>query len=251
MGQVRFFRKDGFEVSRGIKMDHVYPKHWHAETLICSIDAGGSELFYRGAWHQTPAGSVFLIPPGEIHANRGPCDHHNLYVNDDGLGVWKDPVLRHSRVRNALLRHCRTIMEPSTNLETDTAWMELRAAVRGDRPPCIGHENGPLHRVREYLHENFEANPSLDSLASLARLSPFHLTRAFRNAFGIPPHAYLIQQRLARARWLLRQGSPPSITAASTGFADQSHLTKHFRKAYGVTPGVYARGKIVQDGPHG
>ncbi len=58
-------------------------------------------------------------------------------------------------------------------------------------------------------------------------------------AFGLAPHAYLVQLRLARARRLLADGLSPAETAAALGFADQSHLGRWFRRAYGLTPAAY------------
>ena len=72
-------------------------------------------------------------------------------------------------------------------------------------------------------------------------LSPFHFARVFRQATGLPPHAWLKQRRLARARTMLRQGGAPLNVAFDLGFADQSHLSRQFKQAYGVTPGEYRR----------
>ena len=66
-----------------------------------------------------------------------------------------------------------------------------------------------------------------------------HLIRRFRAAHGVPPHAYLVQIRLLRARRLLAAGERPAAVAAACGFADQSHLGRWFRRAYGLAPGAY------------
>ena len=67
----------------------------------------------------------------------------------------------------------------------------------------------------------------------------FRLCRAFKAAFGIAPHGYLIQLRLVRARRLLAIGTAPAEVASDLGFADQSHLGRWFRRANGLTPGAY------------
>jgi AraC-like DNA-binding protein len=71
------------------------------------------------------------------------------------------------------------------------------------------------------------------------QLSPFHLLRVFRAAVGLPPHAYQIQLRVARAKELLRAGMPIAAVAVEVGFVDQSHLTRHFKRLVGVPPGRY------------
>ena len=55
----------------------------------------------------------------------------------------------------------------------------------------------------------------------------------------MPPHLYLTQVRIERAKTLLTEGLPPAHVAAETGFVDQSHFTKRFKRIVGVTPGQY------------
>lgn len=94
-------------------------------------------------------------------------------------------------------------------------------------------------RARDYLHAHFHENIGLDELAQVCGVDRFRLSRAFKAAFGIAPHGYLIQLRLVRARRLLALGTSPVDVASDLGFADQSHLGRWFRRANGVTPGAY------------
>ncbi|TDD22012.1 AraC family transcriptional regulator [Nonomuraea diastatica] len=71
------------------------------------------------------------------------------------------------------------------------------------------------------------------------------LLRSFRRAYGLPPHAYVVQLRVRRARALLERGTPPAEAAVAAGFCDQSHLSRHFRRMVGVTPGAYQRGVLA------
>nr|WP_019625927.1 helix-turn-helix transcriptional regulator [Thioalkalivibrio sp. ALJT] len=79
----------------------------------------------------------------------------------------------------------------------------------------------------------------LAELAALCDLSPWHFARAFRETHGQPPHRYLTQLRLERARALLTD-SHASIgeIATTTGYTPQQ-LAHHFRQAFGMAPGVY------------
>ncbi|HTH75599.1 MAG TPA: AraC family transcriptional regulator [Trinickia sp.] len=81
---------------------------------------------------------------------------------------------------------------------------------------------------------------TLEGLAAEAGMSRFQLLRGFAREMGLPPHAYLIQRRLALARRLIEQGMPLAGAAAGAGFADQSHMTRAFVRAFGVTPAQYA-----------
>jgi transcriptional regulator GlxA family with amidase domain len=105
----------------------------------------------------------------------------------------------------------------------------------------LGNEIAAVKRAKEYLTENFNKNISLESLAQIAYLSPFHLLRAFRKAVGLPPHEYLINVRVEHARQLLAQGRAIADVAFETGFCDQCHLNRHFKRIVGVTPGHYLK----------
>jgi AraC-like DNA-binding protein len=114
---------------------------------------------------------------------------------------------------------------------------EHRAALpeSGVRPP-----RGVV-RARDYLRAHAVQNVTLDELATVAGLSKFYLLRSFCRAYGLTPHGYQMQLRLARARRLLDEGRPLSHVTYDAGFADQSHLTRRFAEFYGLTPARYAR----------
>ena len=82
---------------------------------------------------------------------------------------------------------------------------------------------------------------TLRELAGVVNMSPFHLSRAFRQAIGLPPHAYQTKLRLARAKTLLAQGYEAGYVASETGFFDQSHFTQQFKRHYLMTPGNYRK----------
>lgn len=97
------------------------------------------------------------------------------------------------------------------------------------------------HKAREYLHAHLHHDVGMDELALACGVDRFRLSRAFKSAFGLPPHAYLVQLRLARARHLLAKGELPADVAITLGFADQSHLGRWFVRAYGLTPAAYRK----------
>jgi len=70
---------------------------------------------------------------------------------------------------------------------------------------------------------------------------PTHLVRAFRRAYGLPPHAYLTGRRVDLVRALLLDGVRPAEAATAAGFYDQSHLTRHFRRFLATPPAAYSR----------
>ncbi len=93
--------------------------------------------------------------------------------------------------------------------------------------------------VKDLLNAFPERDYSLTDLAATVGLSPWHFLREFKKYTGLPPHSWLVQVRLHKARQLLKQGYTIAMTAQNCGFSDQSHFNRHFKKAMGVTPSQY------------
>ncbi len=95
-------------------------------------------------------------------------------------------------------------------------------------------------RVIDYIEENLACDLRLVELSSIAGVSRSHFARAFRNAVGMAPHAFVLQRRLARAVELL---TPRTVSmrevAARCGFADQAHLTRAFKGQFGHPPSMH------------
>ncbi len=89
-------------------------------------------------------------------------------------------------------------------------------------------------RARAVLEARMAEPPTLEELARDLGTSPFALLRAFRNAYGMPPHTWLTDARVRRARRLLDAGTGPAEAAVAVGFTDQPHLNRHFARIVGV-----------------
>jgi AraC family transcriptional regulator len=112
--------------------------------------------------------------------------------------------------------------------------------------PIDVHPGGVLskHKLRaviEYIHEHLDAELSLDHLAAVAHMSPYHFARLFKNSTGLPPHQYIIACRVERAKELLRDRDRLTLAevAMEVGFSNQSHFTRHFKRLVGVTPKLF------------
>jgi AraC family transcriptional regulator len=94
-----------------------------------------------------------------------------------------------------------------------------------------------VSRVTAYMREHLAKPIGLDELAGLVGLSRFHFCTAFRHATGYTPHAWLVLQRIARARDLLKDPAL-SITeiALAVGYQTPSAFAARFRRIAGITP---------------
>lgn len=97
-----------------------------------------------------------------------------------------------------------------------------------------------LLQILDYIDAHLHQEIKLADLASLLRMSQFHFSHQFKQATGISPHQYLLQQRIERAKQLLKQSNHSIADIALTcGFNSHSHLSKQFRQLTGTTPKAY------------
>jgi AraC family transcriptional regulator len=135
----------------------------------------------------------------------------------------------------------RLAAESLANLLAVHLVRHVTAPRRPDRRRDGALPRGRLRAVVEYIEGHLESGPSLEQMAAVARLSPYHFARQFKAATGLPPHQYLIARRVERARQVLQAGTDVSLAevAARAGFADQSQFCRHFKRLVGVTPGQF------------
>ena len=118
----------------------------------------------------------------------------------------------------------------------------LTAQKRGRDPTRGGLAPWQARRTTEYLADNIERRVTLDELAAIARLSPFHFARAFAKTVGMPPYRYQQKLRLERACELLARSDMRIIDIAlAVGYESPQALARVFTQAYGVAPSQWRR----------
>jgi len=126
-------------------------------------------------------------------------------------------------------------VRPRTSLLA-TATVTEAERLRGGLAPVV------VRRVCEYIDSHLDEDLRLETLAKTARLSVSHFARSFRDTVGLPPHHYVLQRRIDRAReMLIGTETPLSEIAVTIGFADQSHFARHFHRLVGIAPSVFRR----------
>lgn len=117
-----------------------------------------------------------------------------------------------------------------------------QTVTRTDTPFRGGLAPAVRRRVRDYIDTYLTQPLTLGELAGVAALSEYHFSRMFRLSFGRAPHAWIAEQRLARARGLLRTTSLPlAQIAAACGYANAAHFSHRFSDAHGAAPSAYRR----------
>ena len=110
--------------------------------------------------------------------------------------------------------------------------------------PVSGLSRERLNRVLEFIDAHLDSELTLQSMASIACLSPHHLSRSFRRAMGVGLHRYVTRRRMERARWLILSTDRSFAEIAwAVGFEGQAAFTTRFRREMGQTPGRLRRAR--------
>lgn len=99
-------------------------------------------------------------------------------------------------------------------------------------------------RAKDMIMAHLDGEISLEALADACGMSRAHFAKAFRASTGVPPHRWMVLQRVERAKHYLAHGDMPlGQIAQFCGFSDQSHFTRTFARVVGVNPGTWRRGR--------
>lgn len=249
---------------------HSFARHSHERFGVGLVTRGAQRSASGRGPVEAAAGDAITVNPGEVH-DGSPLGGearawHMLYVEPilmrtvasdleaasaEGLELER-PVLRDARfamlfeaafaaavaspdASNALARD-----EALFRFLADVVRRHTTARVKPRLAPMRAAASLPILRARARIDDDPAASPTLASLAAEAGLSRFQLLREFTRETGLPPHAYLVQRRVALARQLIAAGCALADAAAAAGFADQSHMTRAFVRMHGITPSNYA-----------
>jgi AraC-like DNA-binding protein len=256
---------DGVDLLRARFVSHRYGRHAHETYTFGLIEAGVEEFEYGRTLQRAGPGAVALLNPDVVHTGQAATPagwtYRVLYPEVSvvtsiaaELGghrgtPWFPETVLYDPVTSDLLRRAHQAAEHGDRLASSsllTAALARLLRAHSAAPPVGGPESASrspasVRAVRDLLPQRLADPPSLAELSVLTGLSQFALLRAFRRETGMPPHAYLNQLRVRRARLLLDRGLAPAEVAAEIGFADQAHLTRHFKRVVGVPPASYQR----------
>jgi len=173
-------------------------------------------------------------------------------------GVNHVELIRKLGIRDAQIEHICLALKaeleagcPSGRLYGDALAVALAAHLLGKyavqitsaQSHCAGLPACKLRRVIEYINDNLTDDLTLAEIAHVAAMNPHYFSRAFKQATGTPPHRYVTNCRVERAKKLLAQDELPLVEIGlSVGFQNQSHFTTLFHKLTGVTPKAYRDG---------
>ena len=243
--------------------DVCYAPHSHTQWSIGAITGGRSTFCYRSDHYLVGEGDLVLMNPEWVHNCNPVADqpwaYFMMYVDSDWLtdlryrdgllpspqwrdldtAVISDPewYRRYCELALCLLDPQRTLLEKQTAVVEFVGDLMLSLARHPDAP----QQSAPatLQALARYLDDHAADDLSLETLCARSGYSAGHLIRAFRQYFGLTPHAYQINRRVQLGRQALRNGVPIADAALDAGFADQAHFQRTFKKLMAATPKQY------------
>lgn len=216
---------------------------------VTRVESGRSSFFTRGKVWSSAAGSLRIQEPGDVVrdlSRDGPTTYQIVSFPARAVQEPNGKLCIHSHLavgdaRGAAFHRLHDAVQAgASRLALEVAIAEAISAFAAIRGAKCEYKR-PVRRAIELLRDRLDTEVTLDTLADHAGSDKFHLCRAFRTQVGLPPHAYLTNLRIMRAKELLAAGVKPSEVAPRVGLYDQSQLNRHFRRLVGTTPGAYAR----------
>lgn len=241
-------------------------------TIVLSLAAKPNRIHqvlgdrhYTGLYRK---GDIAITPAGLPSAYQSEGDDHYLFVQipspflrqvaREAIEIHPDRVelLPEFCVRNLQIEQILMLLRSELHqggdgigrlyIEslTNALVVQLLRNYSTAQPHVAVYEGGlgdrKLLQVTNYINDYLDRDIKLADLAQLLGMSQSHFSHLFKQSIGISPHQYLLQQRVERAKQLLKQTEQSVMEIAlACGFDSHSHLSKQFRQFTGMTPKAY------------
>jgi AraC family transcriptional regulator len=193
--------------------------NWNRESPFSLIFLTPERLI-RVAYESVNTDRIELIPQ---HAMPDPLIDRIgqaliLELSEDRLGsrLFVDSLTTALAIH--LLRHYSTWQQPLREFSGGLSQRKLQQAI-------------------DYIQANLATDLTISAIAAELDLSEYYFSRLFKQSIDLAPYQYVIQQRVERAKQLLKQPERSiADIAIDCGFASQGHLNLHFKRLVGITP---------------
>ncbi len=205
-----------------------------------------AKVLHRANWNQeSPFSLLFLEPDYLIRVARESVTTDRLQLT--AHSAMHDPFI--DQIGRSLIAELET-NQPHSRLFADSLTIALSIHLLrhySDRQqPLREDPNGlpqrKLQQAIEYINENLVEDLTISAIANELEMSQYYFSRLFKQSIGVSPYQYIMQQRIERAKYLLRTTSlSVAAIASQVGFSSQNQLTIQFRKFTGIAPSGYRK----------
>ena len=260
---IRREQLDGLEIFAGSFENYIFKPHFHECYTVIFVQEGIGDYSTKNKQLVVPQGSMLILTPYQVHTGRSKDGSRwrflTAYIpqrlvetayrqflgltpeDSDVKPYFNENKFDSSELFDLGLEIFTELLENS-NPSGAKAQLDLFLKVlfqAGQEVNKLEDQQGrreSVNLVKDYLHEHYAEEISIEHLCDLSGLTEFSLIKSFKKYFELPPHQYLINLRVEKAKQLLKQPSPSTHIAYEVGFYDQSHFIRHFKNIVGVTP---------------
>lgn len=233
-----------------------YHSHSHDEFSFGVIDSGSAQYRNLNNKNIIGQGDTVLINPGDVHScnpDLKDWSYRMLFIDTHWIGKLQaemtkqhsydylpfSDILNSSNIAyqqfSALFSSLMSEKNPLVLESMLIAYLQQHFLMK--KQEKVDPVN--IRKVKTLLSDEININHSLDDLVQESGLSRFHLIRSFKQTYGLSPHAYQLDERIKKAKGLLKSGYSIIEISQLLGFSDQSHLQRNFKKRLAVTPKQY------------
>jgi AraC family transcriptional regulator len=201
---------------------------------------------HRSSWNQEASFSMLSLEPDRltkiayesVTTERVELVPHYAMQDTfiDRIGKSLTAELKEDRFGSQLLVDSLTIALSIHLLRHYSDWHKPLHDYPGGMP------KRKIQQAIAYIHDHLAENLTIAAIADEVEMSQYYFSRLFKQAIGVSPYRYVMEQRIEAAKHLL-QKTPLPISAISerVGFANQNQLTIQFHNLTGTTPSSYRK----------
>lgn len=213
-----------------------YPEHNHISSYVLGfVQSGTISLQCCGIPANIKENDFFIIPPYAPHKISSSGKNNTLITVCVGTALVNAYAFKlilpiREKLSNLLLANKLINPEQIGDFATAVELLFL-STFSAKQPPTE-----EIIDTRDYLEKTPEDTTSIELLARRMYTSKYHFIREFKRYVGLTPHRFQMQNRIRKAKQLLRQNRNMTQVALVTGFYDQSHFIRCFKQFVGITP---------------
>lgn len=219
----------------GENSPYVVKAHTHEELTLGCIRGGETVLTLEDNKYSLKAGDIILIPAFTVHLCE-PSDPENFsYVILHISPQWILSEFHNKKIKPGIITPDTSLFSRLVTERDNNSIYELFSQI----PDLHSKESIPvkkLDRVKDYIDNHFTSDISISDISEKFTLNRYCFIRSFKKQYYLSPHQYIMNQRINRAKELIRRGFSLTDITYDCGFYDQSHFIKTFKVYTGLTP---------------
>lgn len=250
------------ELMHGTLSTKKFKPHFHETYTVIFVNDGQADYLNGSADSFLSEGQILILNPYDVHTGRSiddcPWGFMTMYVpvdfmlsvlgleRGDKIPVFEEKLIRDRDLYEKGIRTCLMMIANQYDPYLINSFFRKMitgyATKKSESIALFGHAD--IGMVRNHIHDYYQSDVSLEQLCDIARVSNYNLVKQFKKKYQLPPHQYLLNLRIERAKALITD-SQLSLTEVGykVGFFDQSHFIRHFKKITGITPRQFALAK--------